>query len=80
MHDFAEYNPTDMVYHNGISGELMHNVWPYLWAKCGYEGIEEAGKLNEVTFFQRSGYTGFQKFCPMMWAGDQNVDWSFGKN
>jgi alpha-glucosidase len=29
-----------------------------------------------VTFFMRAGFTGSQKWCPLMWAGDQNVDWS----
>ncbi|SUG50416.1 glycosyl hydrolase [Salmonella enterica subsp. arizonae] len=24
----------------------------------------------------RAGYTGSQKYSTMMWAGDQNVDWS----
>ncbi|MEI6876525.1 MAG: TIM-barrel domain-containing protein, partial [Spirochaetota bacterium] len=36
----------------------------------------EAGKLDEVTFFMRAGFTGSQRYSPMMWAGDQNVDWS----
>ncbi|OAT28376.1 alpha-glucosyltransferase [Buttiauxella brennerae ATCC 51605] len=76
MADFGEYLPTDTVLHNGVSAEVMHNAWPALWAKCNYEALEETGKLGEVLFFMRAGYTGSQKYSTMMWAGDQNVDWS----
>lgn len=54
----------------------MHNARPALWAKCNYEALEETGKLGEILFFMRAGSTGSQKYSTMMWAGDQNVDWS----
>jgi alpha-glucosidase len=76
MADFGEYLPTDTFLHNGVSAEIMHNAWPALWAKCNYEALQETGKLGEVLFFMRAGYTGSQKYSTMMWAGDQNVDWS----
>ena len=53
-----------------------NNAWPALWAKCNYEALEETGKLGEILFFMRAGSTGSQKYSTMMWAGDQNVDWS----
>jgi len=76
MADFGEYLPTDVILNNGVSAEIMHNAWPAIWAKINREAVEEAGKLQDVTFFMRAGYTGSQKYCTMMWAGDQNVDWS----
>ncbi|MGB9096318.1 alpha-glucosidase [Erwinia sp.] len=76
MADFGEYLPTDTFLHNGVSAEIMHNAWPALWAKCNYDALEETGKLGEILFFMRAGYTGSQKHSLMMWAGDQNVDWS----
>lgn len=76
MADFGEYLPTDVHLHNGISAEIMHNAWPALWAKCNYEAVKEAGKLGDILYFMRAGYTGSQKYSVMMWAGDQNVDWS----
>jgi len=76
MADFGEYLPTDTFLHNGVTAEIMHNAWPALWAKCNYEALEETGKLGEILFFMRAGYTGSQKHSVMMWAGDQNVDWS----
>jgi alpha-glucosidase len=76
MADFGEYLPTDLYLYNGVSAEIMHNAWPALWARVNMEAIEEMGKLDEITFFMRAGGTGSQKYCTMMWAGDQNVDWS----
>lgn len=49
---------------------------PALWAKCSYEAPEETGKLGEdQLFFMRAG-SPVAKYSTMMWAGDQNVDWS----
>lgn len=76
MADFGEYLPTDVYLHNGVSAEIMHNEWPALWAKVNKEAVEEAGKLDQITYFMRAGATGSQKQSTMMWAGDQNVDWS----
>ncbi|WON75941.1 alpha-glucosidase [Serratia sp. UGAL515B_01] len=76
MADFGEYLPTDTVMYNGVDAEIMHNAWPALWAKCNYDALVESGKLGEILFFMRAGYTGSQKYSVMMWAGDQNVDWS----
>jgi len=76
MADFGEYLPTDVVLHDGTPAMLAHNAWPALWARVSREAVEEAGAIDEVTFFMRAGFTGSQRYSPMMWAGDQNVDWS----
>ncbi|MCP4179743.1 MAG: alpha-glucosidase [bacterium] len=75
MADFGEYLPTDCVLSNGKSGEIMHNQWPALWAKANFEAVKDAGKLGEVSYFMRAGFTGSQKYCTQLWAGDQCVDW-----
>jgi len=76
MADFGEYLPTDAVLYDGTPALLAHNRWPVLWARCNAEAIKLAHAENEALFFMRAGFTGSQRFCPMMWAGDQNVDWS----
>lgn len=76
MADFGEYLPTDVKLFNGVSPMLEHNHWPALWARCNYEAIAESGKLGEAVFFMRAGATGSQKYCPLLWAGDQSVDFS----
>ncbi|RFB12074.1 alpha-glucosidase [Bacillus sp. HNG] len=76
MADFGEYLPTDVKLHNGISAKIMHNAWPTLWAKTNYEAVKESGKLGEIVYFMRAGFTGIQKYCTLLWAGDQSVNWS----
>ncbi len=81
MADFGEYLPTDAVLHSGRSAELAHNEWPVLWARCNREAVDEAeaegtARAGEVVFFMRAGGAGSGRYCPLMWAGDQNVDWS----
>ncbi|HJO93541.1 MAG TPA: alpha-glucosidase [Victivallales bacterium] len=75
MADFGEYLPTDCVLSNGKSGEIMHNQWPALWAKANFEAVRDAGKIGEISYFMRAGFTGSQKYCTQLWAGDQCVDW-----
>ena len=77
MADFGEYLPTDdLVLHNGQSPMKAHNAWPVLWAKCNYDAVKESGKLGEVVYFMRAGGAGSQKYCTLLWAGDQSVDFS----
>jgi len=77
MADFGEYLPTDDIrLYNGVSPMIEHNHWPALWAKCNYDAVKEAGKLEEVVYFMRAGAAGSQKYCTLLWAGDQSVDFS----
>lgn len=77
MADFGEYLPTDdLVLANGVSPMKEHNAWPARWAQCNYEAVQESGKLGEVVYFMRAGGAGSQKYCTLLWAGDQSVDFS----
>ena len=76
MADFGEYQPTDMQVASGEDGWKVHNKWPELWARVNAEAIAEAGLTDDILFFMRAGYTGSQKYCKLMWAGDQLVDFS----
>ena len=76
MADFGEYLPVDAVLFSGEDPALVHNRWPAIWAKMNREAIEECGVQDEVFFFTRAGFTGTIAETPMMWTGDQHVDWS----
>lgn len=76
MADFGEYLPTDVKLFNGSSAMIEHNHWPVLWARCNYEALKETGKLEEIVYFMRAGAAGSQKYCSLLWAGDQSVDFS----
>ena len=77
MADFGEYLPTDdIVLDSGKPAMIEHNHWPALWAKCNYDAVKESGKLGEVVYFMRAGGIGSQKYCTLLWAGDQSVDFT----
>ncbi len=78
MADFGEYLPTDAVLYSGESAELVHNRYPVDWARTNYEAVDEAGRLGDIVYFMRAGYTGSAAWSTAYWAGDQLVDWSLG--
>lgn len=71
MADFGEYLPTDLVLADG-DPMLLHNDWPRLWARANAEAVGD----RDAVFFMRAGSTGSQAHCPLLWAGDQCVDFS----
>jgi sulfoquinovosidase len=75
MADFGEYLPVDLQLARGNPME-MHNRWPVLWAKANYAAVQSRGKVGETLWFMRAGFTGVQQYCPLLWAGDQSVDFS----
>lgn len=76
MADFGEYLPTDVGLFDGSDPMEAHNRWPLLWAKVNADAIESRGKTGEAVFFMRAGFSGVQQYCPLLWAGDQCVDFS----
>ncbi|MCY1745103.1 MULTISPECIES: alpha-glucosidase [Ensifer] len=76
MADFGEYLPIDVKLANGVDAKLMHNAWPTLWGEVNARAVESRGKTGEALFFMRAGYTGVQAYCPLLWGGDQSVDFS----
>ncbi len=76
MADFGEYLPIDAVLADGSDAMDAHNRWPVLWAQTNALALASRNKTGEALFFMRSGFTGAQKHCPLIWAGDQSVDFS----
>ncbi|MCQ0986924.1 alpha-glucosidase [Jiella marina] len=76
MADFGEYLPIDLCLKDGSDPKLMHNRWPVLWGEINARAVERAGQTGDTVYFMRAGYTGIQAACPLIWAGDQSVDFS----
>jgi alpha-glucosidase len=76
MADFGEYLPIDVHLANGVDAKLMHNAWPTMWAEVNARAVRSRGKTGETLFFMRAGFTGVQKHCPLLWGGDQSVDFT----
>ena len=76
MADFGEYLPVDARLASGADATLVHNAWPVMWAEVNADAVARAGLTGEALFFMRAGFTGVQRHCPLLWAGDQCVDFS----
>jgi alpha-glucosidase len=76
MADFGEYLPTDVRLCDGSDPMEAHNRWPVLWAQVNAMALESRGKTGDALFFMRAGFSGAQAHCPLLWAGDQSVDFT----
>lgn len=82
MVDFAEWMPYDAVLADGRTGAEVHNLYPLMWQQANRDHLEEAFPDGNFTYFARSGFAwtegGTSGLAPVVWAGDQNTDWSPG--
>ena len=76
MADFGEYLPTDLRLADGSDPMEAHNRWPVLWAEVNAQALASRGKAGDALFFMRAGFSGAQAHCPLLWAGDQSVDFT----
>ncbi len=76
MADFGEYLPTDVRLFDGSDPLEAHNQWPVLWAQVNAQAVASRGQTGEAVFFMRAGFSGVQAHCPLLWAGDQSVDFT----
>ena len=75
MADFAEWLPVDIALKSGDDPWLAHNRYPVEYQKLNAEILDPAkGQLA----FVRSGWLGSQPLVQVMWAGDQQTDFSQG--
>jgi alpha-glucosidase len=76
MADFGEYLPTDLRLADGSDPMEAHNRWPVLWAQVNAAALASRGRRGDALFFMRAGFSGVQEHCPLLWAGDQSVDFT----
>ena len=75
MADFGEGPPYDAVLFSGADPKSYHNRYAEEWARVNREAIDEAGRGDDIVFFNRSGYTKSPRYSTLFWVGDQLVDW-----
>lgn len=72
--DFGEQlEDSNMLAHNGVDGDTLHNVYAFLYNRCVYEAAEKYAK-NGPFLFSRSAWTGSQRLNSQ-WGGDPQADW-----
>ncbi len=75
MNDFGEALMFDTRLHDGGDPLVWHNRYPEEWARMSREAIEEAGRGDDITFFDRSGFTQSPGIATLFWLGDQLQTW-----
>ena len=80
MADFAEWLPTDAVLASGEDALAVHNRYPVDWARLNRDllAAREAEDGVERLFFVRAAWLGSQPLVSVVWAGDQQTDFSAG--
>ncbi|RMH43970.1 MAG: hypothetical protein D6689_03740 [Deltaproteobacteria bacterium] len=80
MADFGEWLPVDAVLASGDDALARHNLYPVDWARLNRELFDElsAADGRDRLFFVRSAYVGSQPLVSVVWAGDQQTDFSIG--
>lgn len=83
MQDFGEQTMRDMHFHNGSTGQTMHNRYPIVFHRTTRRIIEEWHRENpdrtEPMFYVRSGYSGrpgSPAYESANWCGDYESNWS----
>ncbi|HEY4180667.1 MAG TPA: TIM-barrel domain-containing protein [Kofleriaceae bacterium] len=80
MVDFAEWAPTkDVALKSGEDPLSVHNRYTTEWLKLNNEVLNApiSGRLAPI-FFNRSAWIGSQPYEQVVWAGDQQTDFSDG--
>ena len=75
--DFGEEAPGDGVYHNGMDGREVHNLYPLLYNRAVFEVTEELTECGVV--WGRSAWAGSQR-TPTCWGGDPLTDFPYMAN
>jgi alpha-glucosidase len=75
MADFGEGLPYDAVLFSGADPKTYHDRYAEEWARINREAIREAGREDDIVFFNRSGYIQSPRYSTLFWVGDQLVDW-----
>jgi alpha-glucosidase (family GH31 glycosyl hydrolase) len=80
MADFAEWLPTDAQLASGADALAYHNAYAVDWAKLNWELLHDAEAADGVErlFFARAAHLGSQPYMQVLWAGDQQTDFSDG--
>lgn len=81
MADFAEWMPTAVQLADGSDPMAFHNRYPVEYQRLNRELLDDyaaATGEDQALFFVRSAWLGSQPLVSVVWAGDQQTDFSRG--
>ena len=80
MADFCEWLPPAAKLHDGSDAMLHHNEYPVRYHQLNRAlfDAQKAKDGKDRAWFTRSAWLGSQPLVDVVWAGDQQTDWSEG--
>ncbi|WP_420146735.1 alpha-glucosidase, partial [Spirosoma sp.] len=75
MADFGEALPFTSELYGDADPYVWHNHYTEQWAQLNREAIREAGREDDILFFNRSGFTHSPGYSTLFWLGDQLQSW-----
>ena len=79
MADYGEWLPHDAVLASGEDALAVHNRYPVDWARFNHELFQTTPPGRpEPIYFMRAAWLRSQPLVQVIWAGDQQTDWSDG--
>ena len=76
MADFGEYLPTDLRLADGSTRWRRTTCGRCCGPRSTRARVASRGQTGDAVFFMRAGFSGVQAHCPLLWAGDQSVDFT----
>jgi alpha-glucosidase (family GH31 glycosyl hydrolase) len=79
MADYGEWLPVDAALASGDDARVAHNRYPVEWARYNHDllATTPSGRPRPI-YFMRSAWLHSQPLVQVMWAGDQQTDFSLG--
>lgn len=75
MADFGEALPFNGQLFGNADPAVWHNHYTEQWAQLNREAIKDAGREDDILFFNRSGFTRSPGWSTLFWLGDQLQSW-----
>jgi len=72
--DFGEKIDDNAIFHNGMSGGELHNLYALLYQRAAFEITEQAKGKGRALIWARAGWAGCQRY-PVHWGGDCAATW-----
>ncbi|MDP3277895.1 MAG: glycoside hydrolase family 31 protein [Deltaproteobacteria bacterium] len=76
MQDFGEWLPIDARLSDGRDARRFHNQYPAAWQRAAREELEREAPSRDWVLLSRSGWLRTSRVSQVVWAGDQEANFS----
>ena len=76
--EYSEYDFDNYRYYGGSALQIS-NIYPMMYARTFYEGMEQAGQQNIINLI-RCAWAGSQRYGTLVWSGDIHSNFTSMRN